>query len=416
MKKRILMLTLVLMIVLSSFSVVFGIDKSNINYLDINSLSATQYAKNLALEKAQELENNGYRAIIILTGSGGTDLYFQVFGVLSSRIMHITYDDNGAYINKGNSMYEADAKASVWFGKTSGTNSITYGEASFENLVSGSNRGIVLCNTVLYEGYVNDSNNKGSIIYDPTPPLNVYVKIKAGQQLNLVYENSVRNQVLKSVDTTDNVVLNFWVSKDGKPSSLSAGQVADSWFNRIDINSIPYMPELDEGEMYSIGLYGKSTSNIPFLPDSNIVTNEATFEIDITKCQYSVTSTLTGLPIDAGTIDTTETGPPASNGNQIPGLVDMDETKDGISRSDYQEGIVGDIEYQFDRLISFIKLPFTILLSFFVNLGDIIQYALGSVGALTGSLKSLYGILPASIAYLMTFAITITIFKLIFGR
>lgn len=409
MKKRILMLTLVLMIVLSSFSMVFG---ATINYITPNT---NEHASAQLQYAITDLQNQYDTVIAFVHQNNATQIYVIGYDDSTAQeYLHLAPNGSEYYVtNKtepgtiaSSSFYQIYTQVASY------TDPVKYG--LYNAFIPSTN--IISCNRPIYGLDYVSRLTTGTIQNDWTPPaLNVYVKIKAGQQLNLVYDNSVRNQVLKSVDTTDNVILNFWVSKDGKPSSLSAGQVADSWFNRIDINSIPYMPELDEGEMYSIGLFGKSNSgiNLPFVEQGEV--NEATFEIDITKCQYSVTSTMTGLPIDAGTLDPTVSGPPATN-NQIPGLVDMDETKDGISRSDYQEGIVGDIEYQFDRLISFIKLPFTILLSFFVNLGDIIQYALGSVGALTGSLKSLYGILPASIAYLMTFAITITIFKLIFGR
>lgn len=228
------------------------------------------------------------------------------------------------------------------------------------------------------------------------------VTIRSMQQINFLYGPEDASDFLLSIDSDDGCISYMQYTLNGEDATGDENWVVvnDSIWNRIDKSDYPEPRVLNPGEVLSFHVGGGVLGAVP---------RNLTFVFDDSLCQYSVTSRNTGLVIDPGNMP--EGTPIADTGRDV--LLTEDT---GISRDDFQEGIIGDIQYNFAILFEYIKMPFTIVTSFFANLGDVVKEAASLTGGLTSALQSLYSILPAQLAWLLTAAITFMVLKLLFGR
>lgn len=256
------------------------------------------------------------------------------------------------------------------------------------------------------------------------------VSIKPSQRILFNYASADKDNFLKSLSCTPDKSITV------HQAYYSGGQVTDLVIKKdttgnfiggspVTLASFPSHRTLNTNEYlgYSQANGGNwvwtdfipGSSGGPVGTDSNSL---VTFTIDTRYCSYRVVSANTGLEITSGGIADVPQVPDDGiyNNNQNPwGPGDI--TDDYLlDRADYEDGIIGDIQYGFDTLFKFLKMPFELLYKFIMTLGEIIQYALGTVSGFTTALQGIYAILPGPIWFLVIMAISINVFKLIFGR
>lgn len=284
-------------------------------------------------------------------------------------------------------------------------------------------------NQYIYDETYISKSNTGNTIYTP-PNYNVIVSIKPSQRILFNYTADHKDKFLKSLSCTPNKSITV------HQAYYSGGQVTDLVIKKdttdlliggapLTLASFPAHRSLNTNEY--LGYSQANGGNwvwTDFIPGSNggpVGTDSnslVTFTIDTRYCSYRVVSANTGLEITSGGIADVPQVPDDGiyNNNQNPwGSGDI--TDDYLlDRADYEDGIIGDIQYGFDTLFKFLKMPFELLYKFIMTLGEIIQYALGTVSGFTTALQGIYAILPAPIWFLVIMAISINVFKLIFGR
>lgn len=268
-----------------------------------------------------------------------------------------------------------------------------------------------------------DNSDKNDPFYENGEWINspdiITVNIKPAQRILFNYSPENKDKFLKSISATpkksitlhqgyyiNNQVIDLVIKKD--TTDLLIGQ------NALDLSDFPVHRPLNQNEY--LGYTQANSGNWIWYPGSNgdpVSTDKnsiVTFVLDRRYCSYKVVSANTGLVLEQG--------------GQLPEIPD-----DGIysgpgnitdnyllDRGDFEEGLIGDIKFGFENLFQFIRMPFELLYKFILTLGDVITYALGTVAGFTTALQGIYAILPGPIWFLVIMAISINVFKLIFGR
>lgn len=417
------MLTLVLMIVLSSFSIVFAAEET-ISFLPIPA-NATSFAKDLYNSRLAEYLAD-YDYVIAISHNDNVKIY----GTNNSNITqlpHLVLDDQYYYItNTNSSSYVIESTADIyWPGWSDNNGRWDHGLTT----VSFKKDLIYFSNFNIYGTDYVDSNNKGSLVLNATPYI-TNVSIKPSQRILFNYAAADKDKFLKSLSCTPKKSITV------HQAYYSGGQVTDMVIKKdttdlfiggspLTLSSFPSHRVLNTNEYLGYSQanggnwvwtdYIPGSSGGPVGTDSNSL---VTFTIDTRYCSYRVVSANTGLEITSGGIADIPQVPDDGiyNNNQNPwGPGDI--TDDYLlDRADYEDGIIGDIQYGFDTLFKFLKMPFELLYKFIMTLGEIIQYALGTVSGFTTALQGIYAILPSPIWFLVIMAISINVFKLIFGR
>lgn len=391
MKKRILMLTLVLMIVLSSFSV---------------ASAASYYINSFHSEFGLELDATNSRSWNIYDNKGNYLAGDWVNFPPGGTIIYKGFMPTGFYKNT----YSPDFTFSKYMIKYPDYHTLTTADLP-----------LLITDTQKFTSW--EDSDKTDPFYQDGEWINspdiITVKIKPAQRILFNYTADNKDKFLKSISATpqksitlhqgyyiNNQVIDLVIKKD--TTDLLLGQ------NALDLSDFPVHRPLNQNEY--LGYTQANSGNWIWYPGSNgdpVSTDKnslVTFVLDRRYCSYKVVSANTGLVLEQG--------------GQLPEIPD-----DGIysgpgnitdnyllDRGDFEEGLIGDIKFGFENLFQFIRMPFELLYKFILTLGDVITYALGTVAGFTTALQGIYAILPGPIWFLVIMAISINVFKLIFGR
>jgi len=253
--------------------------------------------------------------------------------------------------------------------------------------------------------YVN-TENKGTSLYAASADSYITKTLYWGQQINFSYSLANKSSFLLTLDSSNDAVLQVGYTLNGAMEQSKGQILVDSYSNRIDKADLSTFETLVANELMFM------RPNTLF--DSGSSTQTITVSFDSSKCNYFVSNVNTGTIVDGGNT-TTPVTPGTVDIQGIPG-VDVFPDDDAIQRANYPEGLEGTIMFYMDNLFTFLSAPFRLLAQFFTMLGGLITQAVGSISGLTGAMQSVYGVLPATLSFLITFAVAITVFKMIFGR
>ena len=407
------------MIVLSSFSISSAINISPV------SLTLTDEAQ-IQLNTAINNLSVNYDSIVAFQVGDTNTIQILAFNKNSApQFLHLDEQNGKYYITNDELFLYASAYSQVYI------DSNTTVEPSIYSGISPavSTLKFVYSNQYIYDtSYVNKSN-LGNISFAPIN-YEVNISIKPSQRILFNYVPADKDKFLKSLSCTPDKSITV------HQAYYSGGQVTDMVIKKdttdlliggapLTLASFPSHRVLNTNEYLGYSQanggnwvwtdYIPGSSGGPVGTDSNSL---VTFTIDTRYCSYRIVSANTGLEITSGGIADVPQVPDDGiyNNNQNPwGPGDI--TDDYLlDRADYEDGIIGDIQYGFDTLFKFLKMPFELLYKFIMTLGEIIQYALGTVSGFTTALQGIYAILPSPIWFLVIMAISINVFKLIFGR